>query len=264
MNDFDFDCAQKKRIARGAFNRKGTTNRKGCRLPHENLTKKELEKLNGEITTVSMLSPISWTTFKTLAPDLQEEYLDTQIKRFGVGLTTIGRDLFGLKGSDSMLANYVRDHNLSVISAPPGRQPKAALDNWKRWISPTTTIAPETESGEVQYTHCEPAPSTMGSDENTTKPFRAHDFPPNIPSAKIDFEELFRDCGMERDTDKEESEDEGILYPLTGMNLELKGTPIDILATLRMSFPALLDKDKTYRFTIKVDTFVISPPGKAL
>jgi len=256
MNDFDFDCAQKKRIARGAFNRKGTTNRKGCRLPHENLTKKELEKLNGEVFTLSITRPITWEQFKKLPNNLQEEYLDTQIKRFGVGLTTIGRDLFGLKGSDSMLANYVRDHDLDIVSAPPGRQPKAALDSWKRWISPAPTIAPESETSEVQYTHCEPAPSAMGSDENTTKPFRAHDH-------KADpLLQLFTDCGLERDELTEDVPEN--IYPLTGMNLELKGTPIDILATLRMSFPALLDKDKTYRFTIKADTFVISPPGRAL
>ena len=47
------------------------------------------------------------------------------------------------------------------------------------------------------------------------------------------------------------------LYPLKDMSLSLKGTPIDILTTLRMSFPALLDKDKTYRFTIKVDDYVL-------
>lgn len=256
MNDFDFDCAQKKRIARGAFNRKGTTNRKGCRLPHENLTKKELEKLNGEITTVSMLSPIAWATFKALAHDLQEEYLNTQIRRFGVGLTTIGRELFELGGSDSMLANYVRDHDLDIVSAPPGRQPKAARDSWLRWLKPEPTIAPESETGEVQYTHCEPTPSAMGSDENTTKPFRAHDH-------KADpLLQLFTGCELERDELTEDVPES--IYPLTGMNLELKGTPIDILATLRMSFPALLDKDKTYRFTIKADTFVISPPGRAL
>lgn len=244
MTDFDYDVMQKKRIASGAYHRKGTTNRKGCRLPHENLTKKELEKLNGEVTTVSMLSPISWATFKAIAPDLQEEYLDTQIKRFGVGLRTISRDLF--KQGDQTLAGFVRQNQLSVIPAPNGQTPKAAKESWNRWLATGTTIAPETESGEVQYTHCEPATSATGSDESTTKPFRAHDF-----------DELFRACGLEQKTENIEPEDEGILYPLTGMNLELKGTPVDILATLRMSFPALLDKDKTYRFSIKVDGYVL-------
>lgn len=263
MNDFDFDCAQKKRIARGAFNRKGTTNRKGCRLPHENLTKKELEKLNGEITTVSMLSPISWATFKALAPDLQEEYLDTQVRRFGVGLATIGRELFGFD-SDNKLSNYVRDANLSIIPAPPGRQPKAAKESWNRWLATGTTIAPETETtteptpettpiaAKEKETDCRGADAPR-NDAGEVKPFRAHDH-------KADpLLQLFTDCGLERETDgRDQSEPEdGLLYPLTGMNLELKGTPIDILATLRMSFPALLDKDKTYRFTIKVDTYTI-------
>lgn len=266
MNDFDFDCAQKKRIARGAFNRKGTTNRKGCRLPHENLTKKELEKLNGEIRTVCMTSPVSWPIFKELAPDLQEEYLDTQIRRFGVGLTTIGRELFGLKGSDSMLANYVRDHNLSIISAPPGRQPKAALDSWKRWLKTGVELVEdddpfeETEEEHAEFERLKSEGIASRSEPTGIKPFRAHDY--RAATQVTMCEEALRDAGLERDELTEDVPE--IIYPLTGMNLELKGTPIDILATLRMSFPALLDKDKTYRFTIKADTFVISPPGKAL
>ena len=96
MNDFDYDVMQKKRIARGAFSRKGTVNQKGCRLPHENLTKKEREALNGEVKTVGFNDKITWDFFKTLPVDLQEEYLDHQVKRFGVGMSRISVDLFGL------------------------------------------------------------------------------------------------------------------------------------------------------------------------
>ena len=68
--------------------------------------------------------------------------------------------------------------------------------------------------------------------------------------------------GMERDLTstptKDEEDSETVNYfPLTDLSLTLKGTPIDILTTLRMSFPALLDKDKSYRFSIKVDGYVL-------
>ena len=253
MTDFDYDVMQKKRIARGAFHKVNGSKSKGCRLPYENLTKKEREALNGEIKTVSMMRPIAWEPFKGLASDLQEEYLDTQIRRFDVGLTTIGRELFGLAG-EKTLANYVRDHELTVISAPPGRQPKAAREIWQRWLRSETITAPDSEDtyrDETQYTHCEPAPSPTDGDQNSVKPFRAHDF-----------EDMFKEMGMERELTatlpKEEEDSENVsLYPLTDLSLTLKGTPIDILTTLRMSFPALLDKDTQYRFTIKVDTFVL-------
>lgn len=251
MNDFDYDVAQKKRIARGAFNRKGTVNRKGCTLPHELLKPKELKKLNGEITTVSMMRPITWEQFKGLAPDLQEEYLNTQIRRFGAGLATIGRELFGV--GDAALANYVRDHELAVISAPPGRQPKAARESWQRWLGSETIIAPISETADVpQVTMCEEDFKTSTTEHTTepeVKPFRAHDL-----------EDMFREMGMERDMTstlpKEAEDSENVnFYPLTDLNMTLIGTPIDILTTLRISFPALLDPDRTYRFQIKVDGF---------
>lgn len=259
MNDFDYDVMQKKRIASGAYHRKGTTNRKGCVLPHELLKPKELKKLNGEIKTVCMTSPVSWSIFKELAPDLQEEYLDTQVRRFGVGLTTIRRELFGFD-SDSKLANYVRDNHLTVMSAPPGRQPKAARESWLRWLDGgervlgriefKPTIAPKTETTKEKETDCHGADAPR-NDAEEVKPFRAHDF-----------EDMFKEMGMERDLtstptkDEEDSENVGF-YPLTDLSLTLKGTPIDILTTLRMSFPALLDKDTQYRFTVKVDKFVL-------
>ena len=259
MTDFDYDVMQKKRIASGAYHRKGTTNRKGCVLPHELLKPKELKKLNGEITTVSMTRPITWDQLKGLALDLQEEYLNTQIRRFGVGLATIGRELFGV--GDATLANYVRDHELAVISAPPGRQPKAARESWQRWLRSETITAPITETAEKPEINKDPEDfSDVGTCKyDNVKVFRAHDF-----------EDMFREMGMEREQEQEQEqemtptlprEDEDSenvnFYPLTDLSMTLKGTPVDILTTLRMSFPALLDKDKSYRFSIKVDGYVL-------
>ena len=261
MNDFDYDVMQKKRIARGAYARKGTTNRKGCRLPHENLTKKELEKLNGEVTTISMMTPIQWGNFYTLPSDLQEEYLDTQVRRFGVGLTTIGRELFGFD-SDSKLANYVRDNHLTVMPAPPGRQPKAARESWLRWLDGGERVLGRIEFKPTIAPESETTPETTTETTKEVKPFRAHDY--RAATQVTMCEEALKDAGLEREDKNDQSDEPENIYPLTDLNMTLKGTPIDILATLRMSFPALLDKDKTYRFTIKADTFVISPPGKAL
>ena len=257
MNDFDYDVMQKKRIARGAFHKVNGSKSKGCRLPHENLTKKEREALNGEIKTVSMMQPIAWELFTNLPKDLQEEYLDTQVRRFGVGLRTIGQDMFGL--GNSTLNQYVQRHGLHVIPAPNGQTPKAAKESWKRWLYNGTKIAPINETADVpQVTMCEEAfndiPYTTTTAETKpepeVKPFRAHDF-----------EDMFKEMGMEREPetdgrDQSEPDNENI-YPLTDLSLTLKGTPIDILTTLRMSFPALLDKDKSYRFSIKVDGYVL-------
>lgn len=246
MNDFDYDALQKKRLARNAF-AKGSRNRKGCRLPHENLTKEELQKLNGEVRTVGFNDKITWDFFKALPADLQEEYLNHLIDRFGIGLATIGRDLFGF--AKSYLGIYVNRHGLRVnVPGHGGRLTSATMENWRRWVSSGTTSAPIVETAATEDDGIA-APVTIAPAEDV-KPFRAHDF-----------EDMFKECGMEREEKAEEpsTEPEEIdrPYPLTDMSMTLKGTPIDILTTLRMSFPTLLDKDKTYRFSIKVDDFVV-------
>ena len=129
-----------------------------------------------------------------------------------------------------------------------GKMPKAAWKSWNRWINSGATNAPIDDDPfeEIEPTRPEEHPT-----DPEVKPFRAHDF-----------EDMFRECGMEREVTptlpKEEEDSENVnFYPLTDLSLTLKGTPVDILTTLRMSFPALLDKDKTYRFTIKVDGYVL-------
>lgn len=73
MNDFDYDCMQKKRTARGAFahiSRK----RGGCTLPSDNLTAKQRREKNGEVKSYNITRPMPWPEFKTLPEDLKREY----------------------------------------------------------------------------------------------------------------------------------------------------------------------------------------------
>lgn len=74
MNDFDYDCMQKKRTARSAFahiSRK----RGGCTLPSDNLTAKQRREKNGEVKSYNITRPMPWPEFKTLPEDLKREFL---------------------------------------------------------------------------------------------------------------------------------------------------------------------------------------------
>lgn len=67
--------AERKRNGRGDFNKK----RKGgrfVRLPSDNLTKKEREKMNGECLQYNMNAPVKWSEFLTWPQDLQREYIE--------------------------------------------------------------------------------------------------------------------------------------------------------------------------------------------
>jgi hypothetical protein len=73
MNDFDYDCMQKKRIAMGAFahiNRK----RGGCSLPSDTLTEKQRKEKNGEVKSYNITRPMPWSEFKTMPEDLKREF----------------------------------------------------------------------------------------------------------------------------------------------------------------------------------------------
>lgn len=72
MNDFDYDSMQKKRIARGAMNK---VSHRGCTLPHEHLTKKELKKMNGEVKKYNLTQPMKWAEFRAMPIDLQRKYI---------------------------------------------------------------------------------------------------------------------------------------------------------------------------------------------
>ena len=244
MNDFDYDALQKKRIARGAFSRKGTKGKRGCTLPHEYLTTKEREAMNGEVYTINTLEKISWERFKQLPVGLKEEYLKALMERFGVGLANISRDLFGCESA--CLYQHCKRYGVRVKTTKGGKIAESTLDRWRSWINSDLDIVPNPSDAPVSETAEDPV--------EEVKPFRAHDY-----------EDMFKECGMEREAEKPDEEEEfSIPYPLQDMNVTLEGTPIDILATLRMSFPALLDKDKTYRFSIKVDTFFLTHGDRTL
>ena len=81
MNDFDYDCMQKKRTARGAFahiSRK----RGGCTLPSDNLTAKQRREKNGEVKSYNITRPMPWPEFKTLPEDLKREFF-RNMQNFG-------------------------------------------------------------------------------------------------------------------------------------------------------------------------------------
>lgn len=73
VNDFDYDCMQKKRIASGAFahiNRK----RGGCSLPSDTLTEKQRKEKNGEVKSYNITRPMPWHEFKPMPEDLKREF----------------------------------------------------------------------------------------------------------------------------------------------------------------------------------------------
>ena len=134
MNDFDYDAMQKKRIARGYHNK--VRPKRGCTLPSDYLTKKEKEKMNGEVHTYSLQQPMSWEQFKVLPNDLKKEYLEYLKENFNASNYMVAEMLGVSKG---FFSNYLA--TCSIQGRHGGSNPRPdALEKkaFKEWWSGET------------------------------------------------------------------------------------------------------------------------------
>ena len=131
MNDFKQLVHERKVTARSAKNHVNA--RRGrCRLPHDNITRKEWEKLNGEITTVNTKAPMKWEEFKSLPKGLQEIYYNTVAKEYGVGTLHMSRMMGTTKQN---LVSYIRNHGIKAEPCESrGRLPQDKLTRWEEFV----------------------------------------------------------------------------------------------------------------------------------
>lgn len=127
---FITDVAEKKRTARGAFNKR-THNGKGgkVRFPSDYLSNKERNKMNGEVREYRMNSPITYAEFKKYPNDLKKKYIQRLRNMFDVSDTDIAA-MMGVKAKTLNAA-------LIKIDASGGRRGKrkadyVAFEKWKR------------------------------------------------------------------------------------------------------------------------------------
>lgn len=138
MNDFEWDCAQKKRIAQGEKHR--VKQHRGCTLPHEKLTPAQTRKRNGDVILVNINRPMSYREFKTLSRDTQITYLEGLRERFNVNDKRIA-DMMGLSPNGFCQA-------LKARSLPGGhgtRMSEADLLAWAQWLAGDGISAAEAE-----------------------------------------------------------------------------------------------------------------------
>lgn len=147
MNEFDYDVMQKKRIAASARKRVCGSKSKYVGLPSDHLTPAQLKARSGPVMSYNLSIPMDYETFKSMPQDLQQSYLDGLHTRFGVGLTTISRDLF--KMSIHTLPYYAKTRGLKIGGC--GRISDAAAERWDRFCEGPVE-APCEKCEEVQET----------------------------------------------------------------------------------------------------------------
>ena len=116
MNDFDFDCLQKKRLAQQAKYRKRGSKSKKCTMSTDYMTTKQWKERCGKLVTIQKDRPVSWSTFKELSKQTQEEYLRGLMETYGANASSLGA-MFRVK--PLTVRRYIASRGLD-ISFPVG------------------------------------------------------------------------------------------------------------------------------------------------
>lgn len=150
MRDEEFffvsDVIDKKTTARSARNRR-THNGKGgkVRLPSDNLSKKELQKMNGEVKSYKLNSPMTWAEFKSMPDDLRVTYIKLLRERFNVPDCRIA-DMMGIHRVG--FSKYMKMLGASAGSYSRGKDTKWNESEWLAWVNGTSEKPCSGESAE--------------------------------------------------------------------------------------------------------------------
>jgi hypothetical protein len=172
VTDFEYDVMQKKRLSRGAYHKKNGSKSRRCTLPSDYLTAAQRKELNGDVKEYNLSKPMSWEAFKAMPLDLQQDYVNRVQSRFGVGVTTMSRDLFGLSGT--ALRQYLKRAGLKSDNTVKGGRPDLNI-HWLRWLGedkvkldPLEEVTP-CEDSPVAVVPCEDSPIAVASYEDSTE-----------------------------------------------------------------------------------------------
>lgn len=79
---------------RSARCKKNGSKSKSCKLGVDRLSNKQIEKLHGPVQSWKMTNFYSWEEFKSMPSDIQVEYINYLLDKYGVGLATISIRVF--------------------------------------------------------------------------------------------------------------------------------------------------------------------------
>ena len=136
MNDVEFilkeDIKEKKRTGSGYRYKKNGSKSKKCSLPSDHLSKKEIEKMNGECKVYNLNKPMNYSNFCAMPVDLRIKYLEMLRDKFGANQTEISK-MMGV--ADTTLAS----HRAKFLDGKPVfrsyKHSRLDVKSWNRFIN---------------------------------------------------------------------------------------------------------------------------------
>ena len=160
MNDFEFDCLQKKRLAQQAKYRKRGSKSKKCPMSTDHMTKKQWIERCGKIVTIKMDSPVSWASFKELSKQTQEEYLKNLMEKYHINASSLA-EMFHI--TPNTVRRHIATQGLAV-SFPVGHSMNAEDRRaWELFLSGDAVEQSENEVSAENEETCDEEPMSMCS-----------------------------------------------------------------------------------------------------
>lgn len=160
MNDFEFDCLQKKRLAQQAKYRKRGSKSKKCPVSTDHMTKKQWIERCGKIVTIKMDSPVSWASFKELSKQTQEEYLKNLMEKYHINASSLA-EMFHI--TPITVRRHIATQGLAV-SFPVGHSMNAEDRRaWELFLSGDAVEQSENEVSAENEETCDEEPMSMCS-----------------------------------------------------------------------------------------------------
>lgn len=160
MNDFEFDCLQKKRLAQQAKYRKRGSKSKKCPMSTDHMTKKQWIERCGKIVTIKMDSPVSWPSFKELSKQTQEEYLKNLMEKYHINASSLA-EMFHI--TPITVRRHIATQGLAV-SFPVGHSMNAEDRRaWELFLSGDAVEQSENKVSAENEETCDEEPMSMCS-----------------------------------------------------------------------------------------------------
>lgn len=145
--EFEIECAEKKRIARGELARKKGGG-KTCRLPSDNLTKKQWEEKCSEVYSVNLKKMMSWEDYRHLDDTFKRKYL-TYLIILGGNSANIA-DMFNLLDSNISAQEIQNEFGRLDVQPTLWEDPEEANENFQKWICDQLTNSETKEKEEMK------------------------------------------------------------------------------------------------------------------
>ena len=120
---------ERKRNGRGNFSKKRQGG-KVVTLPSDSLTRKEWEKMNGEVLTFEFDQPRSWEVYQQIPDNLKFEYLKYLWAKYEATPTMLG-DMLGV---DRKKVMHEQKRLGLVCPTKRGHQPRAVIERWEKFV----------------------------------------------------------------------------------------------------------------------------------